>query len=241
METSGKYGSVAILRKTDDGIVCETESLATDAGSAKNLAPAIDRLLARLAIDVRELSAIALLTGPGSFTGLRVGVATAKAMAYALKIPTIDIDTLDAIAMQIDSSNREIHVVLDAYRGQIFYSKYTQSVKNSATAVLDIEDWLAEILGGELGAASLQVCGPGCDRIRRYLADSENLDWQERVSDIGRIQWIDGPDAFPNAESVAKLGYAKFSAGVTLDPFHLLPHYYRGSAAEEVAAKSKRG
>lgn len=252
LETTGRSGSVAILRTTHAGIVCETEVLDADVGSAKTLAPAIDRLLSRLAIDVTELSAIALLTGPGSFTGLRVGVATAKAMAYALKIPAIEIDTLDVIASQIAPDHGAVHVVLDAYRGQVFYAGYgisqSQLVKNSPqpyekispTQIVNIEQLLVEMLGTE-SEKSFDLCGPGCDRIRKFIADPENVGSEQRAEVIRKIRWIDGPETSPMAESVAKLGFEKFLAGDISDAFHILPQYYRSSAAEELAGKSKLG
>lgn len=252
LETTGRSGSVAILRTTHAGIVCETEVLEADVGSAKTLAPAIDRLLSRLAIDVTELSAIALLTGPGSFTGLRVGVATAKAMAYALKIPAIEIDTLDVIASQIVPDQPAVHVVLDAYRGQVFYASYrisqSQLVKNSPqpyekispTQIVYIEHLLVEMLGAG-SEESINLCGPGCDRIRKFIADPENVGSEQRADVIRKIRWIDGPETSPMAESVAKLGFEKFLAGDISDAFHILPQYYRSSAAEELAGKSKLG
>jgi tRNA threonylcarbamoyladenosine biosynthesis protein TsaB len=264
LETTGRSGSVAILRTTHAGIVCETEVLEADVGSAKTLAPAIDRLLSRLAIDVTKLSAIALLTGPGSFTGLRVGVATAKAMAYALKIPAIEIDTLDAIASQIapdhppdhpavhPAVHSAVHVVLDAYRGQVFYAGYrisqSQLVKNSPqpyekispTQIVNIEYLLVEMLGAG-SEDSFDLCGPGCDRIRKFIADPENVGSEQRAEVIRKIRWIDGPETSPMAETVAKLGFEKFLAGDISDAFHILPQYYRSSAAEELAGKSKLG
>ena len=252
LETTGRSGSVAILRTSHAGIVCETEVLEADVGSAKTLAPAIDRLLSRLAIDVTELSAIALLTGPGSFTGLRVGVATAKAMAYALKIPAIEIDTLDVIASQIVPDQPAVHVVLDAYRGQVFYASYrisqSQLVKNSPqpyekispTQIVNIEHLLVEMLGAG-SEESFDLCGPGCDRIRKFIADPENVGSEQRAEVIRKIRWIDGPETSPMAENVAKLGFEKFLAGDISDAFHILPQYYRSSAAEELAGKSKLG
>ena len=247
LETSGKSGSVAILRDQDGQLQCDMEMLSPDSGSAKTLAPAIERLLTKHHMEMHSLKAIALLTGPGSFTGLRVGVATAKAMAYALSIPTIEVDTLDVIAQQCPVTSNSIYVVLDAYRGQVFRAEYSiqcvgtsaQMEKLSNTEIVDIDVLLDRALKRIAGRQTIDLCGPGCDRIRKYLADPENarLDISTTISE--RIRWIDGVSTFPNAENVAKLGYLKLLAGNVLDPFVLQPRYYRGSAAEEVAAKGK--
>ncbi len=247
LETSGKSGSVAILRDQKGQLHCDMELLSPDSGSAKTLAPAIERLLTKNNIEMQSLTAIALLTGPGSFTGLRVGLATAKAMAYALKIPTIEIDTLDVIARQCPVTSHSVYAVLDAYRGQVFCAEYSiQSIgtspqirKVSDTEIVDIDVLLARAAKRVDGTQRMNLCGPGCDRIRKYMADPENvrLDIVTTISE--RIRWIDGVTTFPNAESVARLGYLKLLAGSVLDPFVLQPRYYRGSAAEEVAAKGK--
>ena len=253
LETSGKSGSVSLLRarntsESTTAISCESEAMSADAGSAKTLAPAIKRLLTRLEIRTTDLSAIALITGPGSFTGLRVGVATAKAMAYALQIPTIEVDTLDAIALQIPPLYPEIHVVLDAYRGQVFYARYklvatdgvlSTYVKQSATEIVDIQPLLNRITENPSGPASV-VCGPGSDRLKRFLADEENATKEHAKQITDRIRWLDGPETYPTAESVAKLGFQRFLKGETLDAFHVQPKYFRGSAAEEMLAKSSR-
>jgi tRNA threonylcarbamoyladenosine biosynthesis protein TsaB len=196
-------------------------------------------------IDMANLCAIALLTGPGSFTGLRVGVATAKAMAYALRIPTVEVDTLDVIASQCPVTSRSLYAILDAYRGQVFAAEYRiQKVgaspvidKVTSTEILDIDVLLERAAQSKDGQSSIDLCGPGCDRVRRALKDPE-FSRPELVEMLaGRIRWIDGPETFPNAETVASLGFEKFEKGQTLDPFLIQPRYYRSSAAEEAAAK----
>lgn len=246
LETSGKSGSVAILREQSGMLTCDSELLAPDFGSAKTLAPAMERLMARDNIEMQRLSAIALITGPGSFTGLRVGVATAKAMAYALRIPTVEIDTLDVIARQCPVDSQALYAIFDAYRGQVFVAEYSISTagnsqgieKVSKTEILDIDDLLDRArnrVGSEL---TIDLCGPGCDRIRRFLSDPEP-GRPEIAARLGeRIRWIDGRETLPRAETVARLGREKFQSGHLCDPFSLQPKYYRGSAAEEVAAKA---
>lgn len=247
LETSGKSGSVAIVHEQGGSLVCDMELLSPESGSAKTLAPAIERLMSRNGIEMQSLSAIALLTGPGSFTGLRVGVATAKAMAYAIKIPTIEIDTLDVIARQCPVASTSIVAVLDAYRGQVFCAEYSvravgpaaQFEKVSHTEIVDIKVLLDRLEERTGGAKTIDLCGPGCDRIRKFLAEPEKGPSEIASARAQRIRWIDGPLTVPHAESVGRLGYEKFLAGDVLDPFCLQPRYYRGSAAEELAAKDK--
>ena len=241
LETSGKSGSVSVIRESDGRIVCDSEMLSPDSGSARTLAPAIEGLLSRNNIEMESLNAIALLTGPGSFTGLRVGIATAKAIAYAIKVPTIEIDTLDVIAKQCTVASESVYAVLDAYRGQIFCAEYSiqgmgsanQFRKVSKTEIVDIDVFLDRVERRADGGKGIDICGPGCDRIQKFLADIENGQNEIASARAERIRWIDGPLTFPRAETVAQLGLAKYLAGDVLDPFSLLPHYYRASAAEE--------
>lgn len=245
LETSGKSGSVAIFHEKGGAIVGDMELLSPDSGSAKTLAPAIERLMSKNGIEMKRLSAIALLTGPGSFTGLRVGVATAKAMAYAIQIPIIEIDTLDVIARQCPVASSSIYAVLDAYRGQVFCAEYsvraggpkTLFEKVSNTEIVDIEVLLDRLEKRAGGTESIDLCGPGCDRIRKFLAEPENGPSEIASARAQRIRWIDGPLTVPHAESVGRLGYEKFLAGDVMDPFCIQPRYYRGSSAEELAKK----
>lgn len=247
LETSGKSGSVAILRDEAGSLFCDMEYLSPESGSAKTLAPAIERLMAKNKLAMHSLAAIALLTGPGSFTGLRVGVATAKTMAYALKIPIVEIDTLDVIALQCPVTSASVFAVFDAYRGQVFCAEYSiQSVstptrfeKLSVTEILDIDVLLSRAQQRVVALPTVDFCGPGCDRIRKYLIDPENMELAVSAIPLARMRWIDGSETAPLAESVARLGYVKLLAGNTLDPFCLQPRYFRGSAAEEAAAKGK--
>jgi tRNA threonylcarbamoyladenosine biosynthesis protein TsaB len=245
IETSGKSGSVAILRRQQGQWICEMEVLSPDSGSAKTLAPAIQKIMSSNSVDMKRISAIALLTGPGSFTGLRVGVATTKAMAYALNLPTIEIDTLDVIAHQCPVFSDSVFAILDAYRGQVFLSEYsiqpaesTRLVeKRSPTEIVDIERLLERAMTRLESNQTIELCGPGCERVRKFLAASE-VDRQQLASRLeDRIRWIDEEKTTPNAESVAWLGFAKWKTGNVLSPFELQPRYYRGSAAEELIAK----
>ncbi len=247
IETSGKSGSVAILHEQAGTVVCDMELLAPESGSAKTLAPAIERLMVKHNMEMKSLCAIALLTGPGSFTGLRVGVATAKAMAYALRIPTVEVDTLDVIARQCPVASHSLFAIFDAYRGQVFAAEYcirevgsSQLIeKVTDTEILDIDVLFERASQSKNGQHSIDLCGPGCDRVRRTLADPE-LSQPDLVATLaGRIRWIDGPETFPKADTVARLGNEKFEKGQILDPFSIQPRYYRGSAAEEMAAAKK--
>ena len=94
---------------------------------AETLVPAIDHLRRSVGIELDELGAIAVDVGPGLFTGLRVGVATAKAMASALRVPVVvGVSSLDLVAFPVRFSPRLIASVVDARRGEVFFAFYRQ-------------------------------------------------------------------------------------------------------------------
>jgi tRNA threonylcarbamoyl adenosine modification protein YeaZ len=253
IESSGKYGSVAIAKVSQE--IQEADAthdidlaspavvavdLPTDRGSAQSLASSIDSLLRTENLRPSDLGCIAVLSGPGSFTGLRVGVATAKSMAYALSIPVVELDTLNCILHQTKRAVegfRSVHVLLDAYRGQLFVKTIADNdnIVAGATVLCDIEGLLQSAMSAGLAVGQVFV-GPGCERLQRYLAREEKLDtvknWFESV------EWINDSHSTPHASSVAELGWKKWRAGDTLDPFALLPQYFRSSAAEEKASKA---
>src|SRR5438874_13122455 len=93
---------------------------------AETLVPAIEFLCAKARIELSEIGAIAVDLGPGLFTGLRVGVATAKAMAQALRVPIIGVSSLDLLAFGVRYTNRLVVAAIDARRGELFYAFYRQ-------------------------------------------------------------------------------------------------------------------
>ena len=117
LDTSTAQVSVAF---GDHGEVLGAVQLAGGRRHAEQLAPAIDYLRRELAVDLGHVAAIAVGTGPGLFTGLRVGVTTAKVMAQALRIPVVGIPSLDLVAYPLRSSGRTIVAVLDARRREVF-------------------------------------------------------------------------------------------------------------------------
>ena len=95
---------------------------------AETLVPAIEFLCRQADIEIAEFGAIAVDVGPGLFTGMRVGIATGKAMAQALRIPMIGISSLDLLAFPLRHSDRLIASVIDARRGEVFYARGQDAV-----------------------------------------------------------------------------------------------------------------
>ena len=272
LETSGRSGSIALAKSTES-LVGLRESIGSDWslpgrclkilterleilsldldptwGSAKTLAPAIQKLLAQDGLAPKDLHAIAVVQGPGSFTGLRVGIATAKVMAYALQIPIVAIDTLEVIAQQVSDSRTEpdsptvpgsqsldLFAVADAFRGQSFWAKYRigagECVETTRTRI-DDNTWLAQELSVQDPSGCIAVAGPSLEKLRDCYREIPSAQSQ-RALDTSPLVWEPKQYGEPRASTVARLGWRAWLRNQTVEPFGLLPMYYRSSAAEE--------
>jgi tRNA threonylcarbamoyladenosine biosynthesis protein TsaB len=123
LDTSTSCQSVALIK---DGVPACEINLTVKAGHAGILLPVIDEVLTKSETKRQEIRLIAVGTGPGSFTGLRIGIATAKGLAMALGCPIAGIPTLDAIARGALSSPLQIMPIIDAKKAEIFCALYNK-------------------------------------------------------------------------------------------------------------------
>lgn len=218
LESTGQAGSVALLQ--DETIVREATLPPSDR-SAKTLAPAIRRLLAEAGWQARGIELIAVATGPGSFTGLRIGVTTAKTLAYAIGAPVIGVNTLQAIATQAPSEIERLSAIVDAQRQQVFAGDFVREasgefVERGQIRIVEDDAFLAGL------SPSTVVSGPGLQKLVDRLPADVNCvpieNWEPRAATIGRLGW------------------RQFQSGRRDDLWRLVPHYFRQSAAEEKLA-----
>lgn len=243
IETSGKFGSVAIASRDTDSLASIVYvDLPRVSGSAQSLAQCILQVTKNCSLTLDALGCIALVNGPGSFTGLRVGIATAKSLAYGLGVPVIGLDTLEVIHLQAEAATsikqhshtiRHVHAMLDAYRGQVFVKSNDRQGRYSETRVMDFSDFLDCCRRTDSDPVSHAMVGPGASRLRsfaeRELDPGELRDWTAKVN------WFGEQEFEPHATFVARLGLQAWARGEQIEPFALLPNYFRGSAAEEKA------
>jgi tRNA threonylcarbamoyladenosine biosynthesis protein TsaB len=126
VDTTSEKGSVAIVE--DDRVCAEVRVGARDAHS-RHLLPAIQFLLATLEMRVEDLGALAVTTGPGSFTGLRVGLSTVQGLALASGRPCLGLSTLEVLATLAAGSGRPVVALRDAFRSEVFWSVFDASGK----------------------------------------------------------------------------------------------------------------
>ena len=117
IETSSRHGGVAIIG--EDRVLCEAV-LSVEVTHSERLLPAVDRALDEARITLEGLGGIAVSIGPGSFTGLRIGLSTAKGLAYATGLPLVGVPTLEAMAWTLPAARWQVCPVLDARKQEVY-------------------------------------------------------------------------------------------------------------------------
>jgi tRNA threonylcarbamoyladenosine biosynthesis protein TsaB len=155
IHTAGGEGSVALADMVLAQAIVATEIL-PGRTSSERLVPAVRRLLAASGWTLTELAAIVVVHGPGSFTGVRVGLSAAKGLSEAGGVPLIAISRLALLAASIDGGGRPVHAVLDAGRGEFYYGEFLGQ-QRLREALLSRKDVIAAALGGIVVACELKV------------------------------------------------------------------------------------
>lgn len=215
IETVGTTGSIALVEH--DTLVAEA-ALDPAVRSAQSLAPGIRQLLDQTSWRPGDVELVAVATGPGSFTGLRIGVTTAKAFAYAAGCQVLGVDTMSAVAWRVPGDVERFSVVVDAQRGELFVADFTRAADGGAlghdtTRVVKAETWIAALEPGRI------VTGPALAK------------WASRLK--GDTVPLDAELWAPTASAVGHIAAHDFAAGRRASPFELVPQYVRRAAAEE--------
>ncbi len=218
LDTSTAQVSVAV---GDRGTVLGAVQLVGGRRHAEQLAPAIDYLRRELDLDLGHLAAIAVGTGPGLFTGLRVGVTTAKVMAQALRIPVVGIPSLDLVAYPLRHTARTIVAVLDARRREVFAARY-QPVPGGVQRVSEYAVYRPAELVAELASEgrSFLLAGDGIERFSEEFAALEH-------AELAGAEF-----AAPSVAALVELATARAEREEFEQPGELRPLYLRQSDAE---------
>jgi tRNA threonylcarbamoyladenosine biosynthesis protein TsaB len=233
-DTSGFAGSVAVLERE---LVLAEASLPAEQRSAQTLAPAIVEALRSAGVEAKQVRLVATSVGPGSFTGLRVGVTTAKTFAYAVRAEVMGVSTLETIAHQapiegLSPGVQEIQVVLDAQRKELFWGRFAVGPLRERTAgllalrrlaadrLVAAEEWLLQL------NAEVVVTGSGLKKLQQRLpsnvVSARETTWEPRAATIGQLAWRD------------------YQLGRRDDVWKLAPMYLRASYAEEKAMSARQ-
>jgi tRNA threonylcarbamoyladenosine biosynthesis protein TsaB len=188
---------------------------------AETLVPAIDFVRRQARIDLADIGAVAVDIGPGLFTGLRVGVASAKAMAQALRVPMIGVSSLDLLAFPLRYGRRVIVTVIDARRGEVFYASY-RPVPGGVQRVTPYQVGTADDLASELLATGEECLVVG-DGALRYASSFE---------DVARIEFGSTGNAYPSASALVELAHPRALREEFVQPAEVAPLYLRKADAE---------
>ena len=228
VDTSTSYGSLGII--DDDAVVAEYALLRDETHSTR-LVPAIQALLKEARLDLNEIDGMAVSLGPGSFTGLRVGLSAVKGLALAAERPVVGIPTLDALAFNMPFTPYVICPLLDARKGEVYTALYKDD-KGGQVEQLTPYQVIAPL--DLLEAIPLQetiFLGDGVEVYRELI--------EER---LGAKAFFAPPHLrFLRGSTVAEIGLQRFKRGEQDDISSLVPIYVRPSDAEMKWTQGKSG
>jgi tRNA threonylcarbamoyladenosine biosynthesis protein TsaB len=218
IETSGRTGSIALAR---DGRVLAADHFPHGLQHAAETLPRIDALCHGQGWSPADLEEVYVSVGPGSFTGLRIGVTLAKTLAAATGARLVAVPSVDVLARNAPAEAASVIVVLDARRGQVYAARFTVSADGQwETAEPGGLDELAAVLARS--PRPVHLVGDGIPAHAGVIPSG----------DAGVI--VTPPEAWrPRAEVLASLGRAKAERGEFADADALTPTYMRRPEAEE--------
>lgn len=223
IESSTRVLSVAVWK---DGLPLAERVSAREQLHASLLVPYIASVVRDGGADIGSIDAVAVSKGPGSFTGLRIGITAAKTLAYCLGKPVIGVPTLDVIAWNAVTCESHICPIVDARRGEVYYCIYRPGQQNRPDPVCGPGVLTPEKLGEEcarLGGIFLFLGDPvGSESIRSALSRFLGA----------RARWAPSHTWFPRAYGVAEIASGLLAGGHRDDPFALVPLYMRRASAE---------
>ncbi|GAB4260862.1 MAG: tRNA (adenosine(37)-N6)-threonylcarbamoyltransferase complex dimerization subunit type 1 TsaB [Deferrisomatales bacterium] len=219
LDTAGETAGAAVAV---DGVVRAQCVAASASRHAERVMGLVEAVLAGAGVGKDALSCVAVSRGPGSFTGLRVGVATAKGLAVGLGLPAVGISTLRALAEGARPFPGRVVPVLDAKKRQVYGAAFDGI---SGEVVQEEGAWDPEALARGLaeGPAPCLFLGSGLRPYREVFAEALG----SRFLAAPPERW-----AVPPAQ-IARLGHEEFVSGGAMEPALLLPVYHRRSEAEE--------
>ncbi len=207
IETATKNCSVA-LAKEGTTILCK-EIAEEGYSHAERLHVFIEEIIAEAGITYNDLAAIAVSQGPGSYTGLRIGVSAAKGLCYALDIPLIAVDTLKTLASQLKVSDGLIIPMLDARRMEVYSAIFSANLESKRGV-------LAEIITEESFedfSQTLYFVGDCAEKCKTVLT-KDNFVFLEDIK-------------YPSAREMSLLSYEKFKINDTVDVAYFEPYYLK--------------
>ena len=219
IDTATQVSSVAVASRAKLAAELTLQARLTH---SETLLPHIEQVLQMAGVEKAALDGIAVSIGPGSFTGLRIGLAAAKAMAYALAKPLVGVSTLAALAAHFPVPGVRIVAMLDAQKGNAYYEPFVWEqgalVSRQTAAVAPLADIIAAC-----SQSTMPVVLTG-DIVAKRVRDKMTLPAHVQVAPAQQLM--------PRAANVAMLGLARLERGEADNVMALEPCYIRRSEAE---------
>ncbi len=220
IDTSTMAANIAVLE--DDKLICEY-TINTKKTHSQKLMPMIENMLKLSDIEIKEIDAIGICVGPGSFTGLRIGMATAKAMAHVNNIHLIGVNSLEILGANMDLFDKKICSILDAQRNQVYTCKYIfeeNKIKElEEISIMPIDDLLEE-----LSATNEEwvILGEAVYKYKEKIEAMSNINIPSPVNNITK------------ASSLCVVAKDKYEQNIDVhNCYDINPMYIRKSQAEE--------
>ena len=226
IDSSALVASVAIVE--DEKLLAEY-TVNHKKTHSQTLMPMVEEVCRMCEVDLHTLDAVAVAGGPGSFTGLRIGSASAKGIAYALSIPIVQVPTLEAMAYNLWGSERLIVPIMDARRDQVYTGAFRlqdngcplEILKSGARSIHELTDWINE--KGE----SVIFLGDGVFVFKNTIEEALNV----------KYEFAPPHKSLQSAASVASLAFIYYNSEKKVTAFDHKPVYMRQSQAERVRSE----
>jgi tRNA threonylcarbamoyladenosine biosynthesis protein TsaB len=218
IDTSGRNGSVALCRG-DENSFTALQVMTVEGGTySARLMPVIAELLADQQLTKEQIDAFVVVSGPGSFTGLRVGLATAKGLCEVMHKPLLAVSMLEAVAVVRGPRDGHVAVALDAGRGELYVGEF-MIVESRASVV---REYIAK-LDTFAASGKVTVLSPDAKVVDALVASSAFAQLVEAV----------------HGDEIGQFGLSKFLAGDLADVATLDANYIRRSDAEIFCAPKR--
>ena len=209
---------VSVALGGHEGVIAMFE-VARGRRHAEILTPAVEFVCAQADIGLDELGLVAVDVGPGLFTGMRVGLSAAKALALALRLPMIGISSLDLLAFRHRRSDRLVVPVIDARKGELFYAMYRPVPGGVQQVVAPRVGPVDELVADLLARSQESLCvGDGALRYQAQILDGYHCE----IAD----------DPYPSAGQLVQLAHAKALREDWVSPAEIRPIYLRQPDAQ---------
>ena len=232
IDSSGLVASVAVV---EDDILIGEYNVQYKKTHSQTLLPMLEELKKMVELDLRTVDAIALAAGPGSFTGLRIGSATAKGLGFALEIPLIEIPTLDGMACSLYGTDKLVCPIMDARRNQVYTGIYEFKKTKEIPFSYELICLLPQC------AVSIEEIAKKCSEHGReviFLGDGVPV-FATRLSELMQVPYSFAPAHMnrQRAAAFASLAMQYFKEGKSIVAKEHAPEYLRLSQAEREKAE----